>query len=54
MLIAVANLLTIVLVLVGDALIGKGVQTITFETLLGSTMIVGAFGLLARDAMMKR
>ncbi|KIO25811.1 hypothetical protein M407DRAFT_24866 [Tulasnella calospora MUT 4182] len=52
-LIAVANLLTIVLVLAGDALFGKGMQTITFGTLLGSTMIVGAFGLLARDSMMK-
>ncbi|KAG8940271.1 hypothetical protein FRC04_005453 [Tulasnella sp. 424] len=53
-LIAVAGLLTIVLVLAGDALFGKGMQTITAETMLGSTMIVGAFGLLARDAMMKR
>ncbi|KIO25813.1 hypothetical protein M407DRAFT_24868 [Tulasnella calospora MUT 4182] len=52
-LIAVASLLTIVLVLAGDALFGKGMQTITFETLLGSTMIVGAFGLLARDSMKK-
>ncbi|KAG8940270.1 hypothetical protein FRC04_005452 [Tulasnella sp. 424] len=51
---AVANLLTIVLVLAGDALFGKGMQTITAGTLLGSTMIVGAFGLLARDAMMGR
>ncbi|KAG9046264.1 hypothetical protein FS837_004761 [Tulasnella sp. UAMH 9824] len=48
---AVAGLLTIVLVLVGDALFGKGMQTITAGTLLGSTMIVGAFGLLARDGM---
>ncbi|KAG8922474.1 hypothetical protein FRC00_007416 [Tulasnella sp. 408] len=48
---AVAGLLTIVLVLGGDALFGKGMQTITAETLLGSTMIVGAFALLARDAM---
>ncbi|KAG9046263.1 hypothetical protein FS837_004760 [Tulasnella sp. UAMH 9824] len=47
----VAGLLTIVFVLAGDALFGKGMETITAETLLGSTMIVGAFGLLARDAM---
>ncbi|KAG8963579.1 hypothetical protein FRC00_005721 [Tulasnella sp. 408] len=52
-LIAVASLLTIVLVLVGDVLFGKGLQTITAGTLLGSTMIVGAFGLLARDSMLK-
>ncbi|KAG8940269.1 hypothetical protein FRC04_005451 [Tulasnella sp. 424] len=51
---AVAGLLEIVLVLAGDALFGKGMQTITAGTLLGSTMIVGAFGLLARDAMMRR
>ncbi|KAG9046262.1 hypothetical protein FS837_004759 [Tulasnella sp. UAMH 9824] len=52
-LIAVASLLTIVLVLLGDVLFGKGLQTITVGTILGSTMIIGAFGLLARDSMLK-
>ncbi|KAG8903621.1 hypothetical protein FRC01_009064, partial [Tulasnella sp. 417] len=52
-LMAVTSLLTIVLVLAGDVLFGKGMQTITVGTLLGSTMIVGAFGLLMKDSMMK-
>ncbi|KAG8997516.1 hypothetical protein FRB90_012494 [Tulasnella sp. 427] len=42
---AVASLLTIVLVLMCDVLFGNGMQTLTAGTLLGSTMIVGAFGL---------
>ncbi|KAG8896180.1 hypothetical protein FRB99_009027, partial [Tulasnella sp. 403] len=48
---SVGNLLTIVLVLMSDVMFGNGIQTITLWRVLGCTMIVGAFAILAFDMM---
>lgn len=47
----VGNLLNVALVLASDALFRKGMETITAGTLLGSAMIVGAFGILASEGL---
>jgi hypothetical protein len=46
---SVGNLLTIVLVLFSDVLFGHGAETITAWSLVGSGVIVAAFGVLAYD-----
>jgi hypothetical protein len=46
---SVGNLLTIVLVFLSDILFGGVVETITLWSVLGSGVIVAAFGLLAYD-----
>ncbi|KAG8962385.1 hypothetical protein FRC05_005356 [Tulasnella sp. 425] len=50
-LMTVGNLLNVALVLAADALFRKGMETITAGTLLGSAMIVGAFGILASEGL---
>jgi len=49
--VSVGNLLTIVLVLAGDAMFGNGGETITVWGLVGCGMIVSAFGILALDVL---
>ncbi|TFK30423.1 hypothetical protein FA15DRAFT_662375 [Coprinopsis marcescibilis] len=46
---SVGNLLTIVLMLISDVVFGSGLESITFWSLLGSSVIVAAFGILAYD-----
>lgn len=43
------NLLTIVLVLLSDVLLGSAVHTITVWSVTGAGVIVAAFGVLAYD-----
>jgi hypothetical protein len=45
----VGNLLTIVLVLVSDVLLGGATDVITVWSLIGAGVIVAAFGVLAYD-----
>ncbi|KAG8919466.1 hypothetical protein FRC02_001634, partial [Tulasnella sp. 418] len=47
--VSVGNLLTIVLVLLSDAIFGHAASTVTAISLLGSGMIVVAFAILALD-----
>ncbi|KAF8905564.1 hypothetical protein CPB84DRAFT_1771726 [Gymnopilus junonius] len=52
--VSVGNLLTIVLVLISDVLFGAGIEVVTFWSLLGSGVIVLAFGVLAYDVFTKK
>ncbi|PPR05701.1 hypothetical protein CVT26_008942 [Gymnopilus dilepis] len=52
--VSVGNLLTIVLVLISDVLFGAGIEVVTFWSLLGSGVIVMAFGVLAYDMFTKK
>lgn len=52
--VSVGNLLTIVLVLITDIILGAGTDSLTFWSLLGSGGIVLAFGVLAYDMFTKR
>ncbi|KAF9056140.1 hypothetical protein BJ165DRAFT_1398874 [Panaeolus papilionaceus] len=52
--VSVGNLLTIVLVLIADVLFGAGLEVITTWSLLGSGIIVLAFGVLSYDMFTKR
>ncbi|KII86460.1 hypothetical protein PLICRDRAFT_165023 [Plicaturopsis crispa FD-325 SS-3] len=51
---SVGNLLTIVLVLITDVLFGGGAETVTVWSLVGSGIIVAAFGLLAYEMVNAR
>ena len=46
---SVGNLLTIVLVLVSDVLLGGATDVVTVWSLIGAGVIVAAFGVLAYD-----
>ncbi|KAJ2920311.1 hypothetical protein MD484_g242, partial [Candolleomyces efflorescens] len=46
---SVGNLLTIVLMLISDIIFGSGLESLTFWSLLGSSVIVVAFGILTYD-----
>lgn len=48
-LVSVGNLLTIVLVLISDVLLGGATDTITVWSLMGAGVIVAAFSVLAYD-----
>ena len=50
---SVGSLLTIVLVVISDALWGAGLEALTFWSICGSTIIVAAFGMLAYDVYQK-
>lgn len=50
---SVGNLLTIVLMLISDIIFGSGLESITLWSLLGSGVIVVAFGILAYDMFTK-
>lgn len=50
---SVGSLLTIVLVVISDALWGAGMEALTFWSISGSTIIVAAFGMLAYDVYQK-
>ncbi|KAF5313178.1 hypothetical protein D9619_003283 [Psilocybe cf. subviscida] len=52
--VSVGNLLTIVLVLISDVIIGGGTDVLTFWSMLGSGIIVLAFGVLAYDMFNKK
>ncbi|KAF8974052.1 hypothetical protein BDZ97DRAFT_1778191 [Flammula alnicola] len=52
--VSVGNLLTIVLVLISDVIFGGGTEVLTVWSLLGSGVIVLAFGVLAYDMFTKR
>ncbi|KAJ6575092.1 hypothetical protein B0H19DRAFT_933751 [Mycena capillaripes] len=51
---SVGNLLTIVLVFISDILFGAGVEAITVGSVVGCSVIVAAFGVLAYDMLEKR
>ncbi|KZT30557.1 hypothetical protein NEOLEDRAFT_1053416 [Neolentinus lepideus HHB14362 ss-1] len=46
---SVGNLLTIVLVFISDAVWGGAMQTVTIWSIIGASIIVGAFGVLVYD-----
>ncbi|KAF8328152.1 uncharacterized protein EI90DRAFT_2974599 [Cantharellus anzutake] len=50
---SVGNLLTIVLVLISDTLFGHAREAVTFLSLAGATMIIGAFSILILEAVLK-
>jgi len=50
-LVSVANLLTIVLVLISDTLFGHARDRVTLAGLFGAAMIIGAFGILAAETV---
>ncbi|KAJ3544357.1 hypothetical protein NMY22_g2804 [Coprinellus aureogranulatus] len=50
---SVGNLLTIVLMLISDIIFGSGFESLTFWSLIGSGVIVLAFGILAYDMFTK-
>jgi len=52
--VSVGNLLTIVLMLISDAIFGSGLEAITGWSLLGSGVIVIAFGVLVYDMFVRR
>ncbi|KAJ7706205.1 hypothetical protein B0H17DRAFT_615770 [Mycena rosella] len=52
--VSVGNLLTIVLVFISDIVFGAGVEAVTLGGLVGSAIIVAAFGVLVYDMMDKR
>ncbi|KAF7310896.1 hypothetical protein HMN09_00632800 [Mycena chlorophos] len=51
---SVGNLLTIVLVFISDVVFGAGADAVTMGGVVGSALIVGAFGLLAFDMLDKQ
>ncbi|KAJ7103551.1 hypothetical protein B0H15DRAFT_812695 [Mycena belliarum] len=52
--VSVGNLLTIVLVFISDVLFGAGVEAVTLGGVVGSGVIVAAFGLLVYDMLDKQ
>ena len=51
---SVGNLLTIVLVFLSDVLIGGAAESVTVWSLVGSGVIIAAFGVLAYDMFNRR
>ncbi|KAJ6519797.1 hypothetical protein C8R45DRAFT_952755 [Mycena sanguinolenta] len=51
---SVGNLLTIVLVFISDVIFGAGFEAITLGSVVGCSVIVAAFGVLAYDMLDKR
>lgn len=46
---SVGGLLTIALVFISDVMFGAGMRAVTMGSVVGSTMIIAAFGVLAYD-----